>query len=735
MALTKSPSRDLAAMSGERVIVLHGPGLPELGSTGRDLDCIIDGLDPRWPLRLSDGWRLCQWHQYDLRAWYWVLEREGSFVAIDTTDDPEGFCRDAIRTEVFMREIVDGDTTQARAVYLTVKRARKWVTDPAEWGRIARIASKDPGAFEAALQRLAGAELSSVLAPFALAGAVPERSVLRRADRLRWRRRFGSPGRAIHAVWIGARRYVDRLSNPSGLSVLLVGPDGTGKSTLAARLPQATGDMFRRHASSHWRPGVLPRPAAVLGRGPSDPNRPHARAPFGRLPSLALLGYYWLDFVVGGLVLDLPMRARSGLLVRERGWWDLAVDPRRYRLQVASRLAKTLGLLVPQPDLVIVLHGDPDVLHGRKPELDRLEIERQLVAWRAALPEGVPAIRIDVSRSPDDVVDDAVKAVTRLMESRTVSRLDEGWTELPGRHVRWWLPRGPRRVARASVRVYQPVTARALVGWSVARGVAAAGGFRVLPRGTAPPEAVRRALAPHVPVRGTFAVGRATHSGRFVALLLDEKGGCQGVAKLATDDPGSNALQAEESSLRRYGGTLGGPLSAPRILHASRGLLILEPIEWLLRRRPWVLDELVAGSLGEFFRMGSREGPLGLVGPAHGDCAPWNLLRTSTGWALVDWESAGDDAAFHDVCHYVVQSHALLGRPSEGEVLSGFLRGEGWIGRAIRAYADAAEVPPSTARDGLVRYLQHAMATHTVRTPAERVAGDRRRRLLERVER
>ena len=137
VVLTETSALSLAAMTGDRVAVLHGPGADEPGPSGRDIDCFVDDLDPRWPLRISDGWRLCQWHQYDLRAWYWVLEQSGEFVALDTTDDPQGFCRDGIHTREFI-EVLEDSPRQARAVYLTLKRARKGIVDPAEWRRIER---------------------------------------------------------------------------------------------------------------------------------------------------------------------------------------------------------------------------------------------------------------------------------------------------------------------------------------------------------------------------------------------------------------------------------------------------------------------------------------------------------------------------------------------------------------------------------------------------------------------
>jgi hypothetical protein len=733
MALTQEdPDLALAELAGDRVVVLHGRHAGEL-QAGRDVDCLVEGLDPRWPLRLTGGWRLCQWHRYDLRAWYWVLERDGEFVALDTTDDPEGFGRDAVRTRSILSEM-DGEPSElTRVAYLTVKRVRKGTLDPEEWARIGKVASGDQAGFAAALERLAGPELASLLTPIALAGVAPEPAVVRRANRLRWMRRFGTARRTARALEMGMRRYAERILSPSGLSVLVVGPDGAGKSTLAASLPQECAPMFRRHAHSHWRPGILPRPGALLGRGPSDPTRPHARAAFGRLPSALLLGYYWVDFLAGALFRDLPLKARSGLIVRERGWWDLVVDPQRYRMRVEPAMVRMLGAFLPRPDIVIALEADPDLIRDRKPEIERPELERQLAAWRSASLGGVPVARIDVSRSPEDVLRLAGEAVVRVMESRALSRLDAGWATLPGRRIRWWLPRGPRAVARASVSVYQPATGRARLGWTVARGVGSGGGFRLLPRGSPPPEAVRRALAPHVPRRGTVAVGRANHPHRFIALLLREDGSCRAVAKVATDGVGAQALEAEAAALGRFGETVPRPLFAPRVLDAEPGLLLLEPVEWIRRPRPWVLETDVARALGGLFRAGRRPAGGGWMGPSHGDCAPWNLLRTSSGWALVDWESAGEAPPFHDVCHHVVQSHALLGRPFASEVIAGFVRGEGWVGRAVRAYAEAADLSDDDASDFLARYLRKAIHDRSARTAAERTGNARRRRLLARL--
>jgi hypothetical protein len=97
--------------------------------------------------------------------------------------------------------------------------------------------------------------------------------------------------------------------------------------------------------------------------------------------------------------------------------------------------------------------------------------------------------------------------------------------------------------------------------------------------------------------------------------------------------------------------------------------------------------------MGAFYRAGTR-GPGLQPGPAHGDFAPWSLLRTADGWVLIDWEdAAAAEAPFLDLCHYLVQGHAMLGRPSRQAVLDGFRDQRGWVGLAVAAYADGAGLP------------------------------------------
>lgn len=197
-----------------------------------------------------------------------------------------------------------------------------------------------------------------------------------------------------------------------GVYVLVAGPDGTGKSTLVRRLTELGGREFRAVRTMHWRPGVLPRLGHLAGREVPDATRPHDRPPYGPLLSLVRLVYYWLDQVVGFWLAISPCRRRGGLVVMERGYWDMLVDPRRYRLGCPSMITRFLGPLVPRPDLTVVLGGDPTVIADRKGELPAAEIARQLGCWRRLARHG-PTLLLDDPLSEREVFDQVARRLAR----------------------------------------------------------------------------------------------------------------------------------------------------------------------------------------------------------------------------------------------------------------------------------------------------------------------------------
>jgi thymidylate kinase len=171
--------------------------------------------------------------------------------------------------------------------------------------------------------------------------------------------------------------------------VWLVGPDGSGKSSIADELATA-GTVVH-----YWRPGALPMAMELVGRVPEPGvnSRPHDRHPDSLPRALARGVYYALDYLLGYYTVVRPSLRAGSHVVIDRGWADMVVDPRRYGF-ASARIPSLLMRLVRKPDALAVVRVDPHVAHERKPELSPEEIARQYDTWEAI--DVRPAVKISV---------------------------------------------------------------------------------------------------------------------------------------------------------------------------------------------------------------------------------------------------------------------------------------------------------------------------------------------------
>jgi hypothetical protein len=717
----------LLPLLGEDACLLHPRTGYDDGPGGGDFDFAVERIDHQWPLRAT-GVRVCQCIRHGPVGWQWVVETSDDVVAIDALDDPLGIGPLNFPTTLAFAN--GGPQPSVRAALLTMKRIMKGKADSGEWDPIIQMAASDPRIYAKCLDSCLGTMLGGQISGSVVAGRRPSPGTKRRAAAALRIRRVRTPKRAIVLLLRSLERLSDRVVHPTGLTVAIVGPDGMGKTTLASDLLRTCGALFWQTRHVHWRPDLLPRPGALVRSEGSDPERPHDLAPHDRMVSIGLLLYHWLDFLFGSWLKLEPLRVKSALIVIERGWRDIAVDPRRYRLQVPQGLVIALGRFLPRPDITFVLEAPASVAMQRKQEISAAETKRQSSEWRQIAREHPSYVVVDAGLSPSDVKAIATERVVSSLEKRTAARTGPGWLALKDEgSVRWTIPRGPRNAAVRGLGIYQPVTSKARLAWEVARAAAMLGLLRLVPRGEAPTFSVRQALASHIPPRGTVAVMRANHRARFVALILDENGTARAFAKLAFEQAGRDALGKEAEALRTIGSLLPSPLRAPRVLERDDGFLLLEAVDWRPRLRPWDLSAEVAHALGRFYAAGRSE--IG-GGPAHGDFAPWNLLEVEQGWVAVDWEASRSDAPpFYDLFHYLVQSCAHLGRPTQRAIVRGLTQAEGIVASLVRAYEEGAGLQGADARGYFLSYLRESRSELDPVAPDAR-AGLRVRRELER---
>lgn len=245
------------------------------------------------------------------------------------------------------------------------------------------------------------------------AGALRRGLILRQAVR----RPFRTLARAVAEV----ARLASQAARPSGLTVVLCGADGSGKSTAARAIIEGLRPTFspERGREYHWKPPLFSARRRAA-RGPV--TDPHGKPPRSAPLSWLFFGAHWLEFLLAWPACVWPVATRGGLVLIDRFYYDFFVDQRRYRMRVPGWLV-TLGYrFLPKPDLVLLLDAPAEVLQRRKAEVPMAETQRQRDAF-LELVRRLPNGRVvDAAQPPEMVAAQSQRLILDLLAERLARR-------------------------------------------------------------------------------------------------------------------------------------------------------------------------------------------------------------------------------------------------------------------------------------------------------------------------
>ncbi|HEU0299536.1 MAG TPA: hypothetical protein VFR37_08785 [Longimicrobium sp.] len=190
-----------------------------------------------------------------------------------------------------------------------------------------------------------------------------------------------------------------------GRFVVLLGPDGCGKSSVLAGVSRALVDDFAGVEARHF------RPQARWGTGVAV-ERPHALPPRSGPASVLKLALDFVRFRAGHRRWVRPAVRRGWLVIFDRYYHDLLADPRRYRYGGPAWLARWVGRRVPAPDLFVVLDAPAELLQARKAEVAPAESAAARQAY-LALAGTLPRARVVDGARPLNCVVAEVAALVR----------------------------------------------------------------------------------------------------------------------------------------------------------------------------------------------------------------------------------------------------------------------------------------------------------------------------------
>ncbi|RDI24964.1 thymidylate kinase [Pseudacidovorax intermedius] len=347
---------------------------------GSDVDVMVDeyelskAVDAVRHLAVKTASKIVQCMQHEISAKYFVLVKKGQNTHEFFHPDLCGDYRRNTKLWIKSSTILDARIKDERAFwrpsiahefeYYLIKRIDKASITAEHIEKLNRLMAADMGRCTQVVQQY----FWDVKSIFTANGELNADGIISQIKNLRHKLHKRSQRESalsfLKSNIAALRLNVERTLRPTGLTVAFLGADGSGKSTMIQSVQRAILPAFRKTAYYHLRP-------RFLGKGGSEANvsSPHEVRERSTVQTLAKIALFLLDYNLGYLSEILNKKIRSNFIVFDRYFYDLEIDPLRYR--IASRDVKLVTWsqeFVLKPDLVIVCTAEPASMVRRKSE-------------------------------------------------------------------------------------------------------------------------------------------------------------------------------------------------------------------------------------------------------------------------------------------------------------------------------------------------------------------------------
>lgn len=226
-------------------------------------------------------------------------------------------------------------------------------------------------------------------------------------------------------MWAYICGGIVRLTQRPGYVIAVEGTDGSGKSTIINHLTPWLDEVFHHEVYyTHLRPHVIPDLGVLLGTKSEHEagvvnSEPHAQKPSGFWGSIVRWAYYMTDYTFGYMKKVWPaIHIRSKVFIFDRYYYDYYIDQRRSRTTLPTWIIRIGEFLVPSPDLIVCLGGDPQKIYERKPETSLEEVTRQTLILQDFCQKRTNAVWVNTTEQLETSVNAAIKAVVEMMSAR-----------------------------------------------------------------------------------------------------------------------------------------------------------------------------------------------------------------------------------------------------------------------------------------------------------------------------
>lgn len=226
------------------------------------------------------------------------------------------------------------------------------------------------------------------------------------------------------------------FAKSSGLFITLIGPDGSGKSTIANGLTKSFNQIFSKITYYHGHFKILPELKAYKNPGSlidhfikkkqpainyefQQGDHANMGKPYNFFKAMMYLLYYLWDYFLGHFKV-LFSRAKGDMIIFDRYFYDYIIQPSFDKLP--KWLVFLIMKMLPKPNLVIYLKCDPQVIHQRKPELTVELITKQQKKIEWLLDKFNAAVTIDTSKDTEEARKELFSVIIDRLDLRTQSK-------------------------------------------------------------------------------------------------------------------------------------------------------------------------------------------------------------------------------------------------------------------------------------------------------------------------
>lgn len=194
--------------------------------------------------------------------------------------------------------------------------------------------------------------------------------------------------KSISNLLVYIYKFLKDTLKKKGIFVVIIGPDGSGKTTLSKMILDEVKNKKSCFAKGHYlhgRFGIIPNLSRINGKKENTKvmsfeqvDEEQTIVKHSKLRIFLYMAYYLLDYIIGRVILK-KMKFGNIIIVADRFYYDYFYQDSFCNYPVIMKMI--YKFLAPKPDLFVYLKADSSIIYNRKPELpiERIQLQQQRI--------------------------------------------------------------------------------------------------------------------------------------------------------------------------------------------------------------------------------------------------------------------------------------------------------------------------------------------------------------------